>query len=684
MRQHLSTASREPDHPGAPAAEPEGSAAPAARERALTLRSLLLAMLFGALGCWWVMQTSVIHYSAHVGGSVPPIPAIATLLLLALVNPLFRRWGLNRSETLFIYTFVAIAVIVPDPNSLLIYLFAFITAPHYFNKPEMGFGSAAEALPAWFAPKDHALMRRFYDAEGAPAVDWGAWALPLLGWAAFLLALWITTYAALSLFRERWLHHDRLRFPIVDLVTDLSAPKGQTPPFLLDRVMWLGFGLAALHNLLNIGAAFDPKIPSAGRFVDLGAALTQPPWNALSPIWVSLRPEIFGIGYLISLDVLFTAWLSYLLLRLSNVARTAMGHEVVSTPYDYQEMAAGAYVGIFAALVWLARKPLWNAVVGVRCWVLGATPPDPPSERGGSARRLPPDSAALLAALAGFAYMVWWLWRAGMGWWVAVLYLGLIVSFALVYSRIRAETGAPLMFLFPFWQQQKMLLHFLGGTTLAQSGPATLPILAALGFLARGSFPQYAAFQLEAMEMGERVRARSRHMAAGVFLALLFGLAVGYYLVLTNAYRLGFNQLDGGGGGGGYRVFLARQQFSEIAQWQSGRQASPDLSLILQTLLGLGIAVGINLLRTSWLGSPLHPLGFAMSASYGFHLWAPFLAVWLCKLFILKAGGMRLYRRLIPFFLGIVLGHYMVSGILWGGLSVFAPGLTHQYVVHFS
>jgi len=648
---------------------------PARQERALTLRSFLLAMLFGALGCWWVVQTSVIHYSAHVGGSVPPIPAIAALLLLALINPLFRRWGLNRGETLFIYVFVAIAVIVPDPNTLLIYLFAFITVPHYFNKPEMGFGNAAEALPPWFAPKDHALMRRFYDAEGSPSVDWAAWALPLLGWAAFLFALWVTTYAALSLFRERWLHHDRLRFPIVDLVTDLSAPKGQTPPFLLDRVMWLGFGLAALHNLLNIGAAFDPKIPSAGRFVDLGAALSQPPWDSLKPIWVSLRPEIFGIGYLISVDVLFTAWLSYILLRLSNVARTALGYEVVSTAYDYQEMAAGAYIGIFVALVWLARQPLWNAVVGVRRSVFGVGP---------HTAHHTPDAFALLAALAGFGYMVWWLWRAGMGWWVAVLYLGLIVSFALVYSRIRAETGAPLMFLFPFWQQQKLLINFIGGSALAQSGPATLPILAMTGFLARGAFPQYAAFQLEAMEIGERARIRPRHITVGVLFAILFGLLVGYYLVLSNAYRYGFNQLDGGGGGGGYRVFLARQQFGEIAQWQSGRQASPDISLILQTLLGLGIAVGINLLRASWLGCPLHPLGFAMAASYGFHLWAPFIAVWLCKLFILKAGGMKLYRRLIPFFLGIVLGHYMVSGILWGGLSVFAPGLTHQYVVHFS
>jgi hypothetical protein len=644
-------------------------------QAALTPRALLLALLFGSVGCWWVVQTSVIHYSAHVGGSVPPIPAITALLLLGLISPLLRRRGLSRGEMLVIYIVVSIAVVVPDPNSLLIYLIAFITAPHYFNQPERGFTPIAEALPAWFAPKDNAALRRFYDLQGGPRPpEWELWIGPLLGWGLFLCALWVTTCAVLWLFRERWLHHDRLRFPIVDLVMDITPERGRMPPFLRDRVMWLGFGLAAAHNLLNIGQAFNPYVPAAGRYVDIGAMLVQPPWDSLKPLWLSLRPEIFGIGYLMSTDVLFTAWLGYALLRLSNVARTAVGYEVTSTYYDYQEIAAGAYLGILLSLVWLARRPLMGALRGA--WGMLARRREQTESDRVAGR-------AVLAAAGGFAYMVGWSALAGMGWWVAVLYFGIIVGFALVYARIRAETGAPLMFLFPFWQQQKLLINSLGGAALGASGAATLPVLATLGFLSRGAFPQYAAFQLEAMEIGERARIRSRHITAAVLLALPLGLIVGSYLVLTAAYHHGFNLLDGGTTSTGYRIYLAQQQFREVAQWQ-GRQAAPDIGLILQTLLGLGLTFGLSLLRSAWLGSPLHPLGFAMAASYGFHLWAPFFAVWVCKLLILKAGGMKLYRRLIPFFLGIVLGHYMVTGILWGILSLFAPALTHQFVVHFA
>lgn len=641
----------------------------------LTPRSFVVAVAFAALGCWWVVQTSVIQYTAHVGGSVPPIPAIAALLLLGLLSPLLRKRGMTRSEMVFVTIVVGVAVVVPDPNSLLMYLLAFVTAPHYFNQPERGFNTAANALPDWFGPKDNTALRRFFDLHGGPQVpEWGLWVGPLIGWGVFLLALWIALHCVLTLFRDRWLHHDRLRFPIVDLVMDLTPEQGQAPPFLRDRLMWLGFGIAAIHNGLNIGQAFNPNLPAAGRYIDVGAWLVSAPWDSLKPVWVSLRPEIFGIGYLMSTDVLFTAWASYLLLRFSNVLRASMGYEVTGTYYDYQELAAGAYVGVFVSLVWFARKQLAGAVSGVIS--LLARRQDLSDSERVSAR-------ACLAGLAAFGYMVWWAARAGMGWWVAALYFGLIISFAIVYARIRAETGAPLMFLFPFWQQQKMLVSFAGGGVLGQSGAATLPILAAMGFLARGCFPQYAAFQLEAMEMGERVRMKRRHVTTALMVALPLGLLIGCWLIINAGYTYGFMQLDGGTTSTGYRIYLAQQQYGEIAQWQ-GRQARPDVSIILQALLGLGITHGMGLLRSAWLGSPLHPLGFAMASSYGLHLWFPFLAVWLCKLFILKAGGMKLYRRMIPFFLGIVLGHYIVTGVIWGGLSIFAPSLTLQFTVHFA
>jgi hypothetical protein len=43
----------------------------------------------------------------------------------------------------------------------------------------------------------------------------------------------------------------------------------------------------------------------------------------------------------------------------------------------------------------------------------------------------------------------------------------------------------------------------------------------------------------------------------------------------------------------------------------------------------------------------------------------------ICKAAILRAGGLSLYRRGIPFFLGLAIGHLFVAGIFWPVLSLF-------------
>src|SRR5262249_52588935 len=159
------------------------------------------------------------------------------------------------------------------------------------------------------------------------------------------------------------------------------------------------------------------------------------PWSAMRPLWLSFRPEIFGIGYLINTDVLFTVWATYLAFRLGGVALAAAGHEVTPGYYDYQEIAAGAYLGVLAVLIWQGGRHLRKA------W------------------KCPRTRRFLLVALMGFLYMLWWTAKAGLAWWVGGLYLLLVVAFALVYARMRAETGAPLIFLFPFSQQQKLLVN---------------------------------------------------------------------------------------------------------------------------------------------------------------------------------------------------------------------------------
>jgi hypothetical protein len=96
--------------------------------------------------------------------------------------------------------------------------------------------------------------------------------------------------------------------------------------------------------------------------------------------------------------------------------------------------------------------------------------------------------------------------------------------------------------------------------------------------------------------------------------------------------------------------------------------------------------MGLSVLRFRFLRFPLHPLGYVIGTAYEAHspYWGPFFLVWLLKLTILKLGGARLYKQLIPAFLGLALGHFLVAGVGWGTLSLFInPDVAGRYRAAF-
>jgi hypothetical protein len=61
------------------------------------------------------------------------------------------------------------------------------------------------------------------------------------------------------------------------------------------------------------------------------------------------------------------------------------------------------------------------------------------------------------------------------------------------------------------------------------------------------------------------------------------------------------------------------------------------------------------------------------------YLWFPFFLAWLAKRITLRYGGIRAYRSALPFFLGLILGDYVVPS-LWG---VFGMATGYQQYMSF-
>ena len=95
--------------------------------------------------------------------------------------------------------------------------------------------------------------------------------------------------------------------------------------------------------------------------------------------------------------------------------------------------------------------------------------------------------------------------------------------------------------------------------------------------------------------------------------------------------------------------------------------------IVLQNSLAVILMVlGLAGLRRTFMRFPLHPLGLILALTGGGYTgWAMLLTVSLTKMGVLKIGGMRAYRALVPAFIGIAVGHYFAAGLVWSLLASF-------------
>ena len=90
----------------------------------LTVRSTLLSLIFVWVSNIWLAHSGLITHATQIGESVPPIPAVAAIILIVAINPLLRflnpSFVLSRAETLVIYSVVAIAISMPSVGMVLV------------------------------------------------------------------------------------------------------------------------------------------------------------------------------------------------------------------------------------------------------------------------------------------------------------------------------------------------------------------------------------------------------------------------------------------------------------------------------------------------------------------------------------------------------------------------------------
>jgi len=641
----------------------------------LTLRSFILSIGFIIIGNFWLQLTGLITHSGNFAESVPPIPAVAALIFMVAVNPILKRFvkwfSLSQAEMIVVYSFVAIAVSMSSIG-MVRYFLPVLTAPFYYATPENEFHLFNQYLPKWFVVTDKEAIWESYTNSIDGAIPWGSWVLPLTLWTLFFVAIFWTMLCILVILRRQWVEKERLVFPVARFaleITEEGKPGSFVAPFFKNRFVWIGFGIAFVYNLLNILHAFDPSIPAPGKSIDIGGLFTDRPWSAIRPMSFQFRPAIFGLAYLMPLDVNFSVWFFYFILKLESVVAAMLGHNVPGFPFVH-EQSSGAFLALTFIFCWVARQQIKDVLTKA----VGVTKIDDKGEPL-------PYRVAVFGGLFGFIFICIWCYAAGMTMFTILLYLGLILGFALVYSKIRAEAGAPMIWLFPYGEHDRMMINAFGAKAFIPDGSfANLSVFASLAFLSRGYYPAFMAYQLESLKLTDDVKSSRRKMAFVIMAALVIGLVAGYWMHLSAYYKYGANILESGGGTRG--ASLIRYKYNIMHNFLTGNTA-PDYTRTTAVGIGFLITCVLAILRHTFLQFPIHPLGFAMVTAYADPLWGAFLLVWILKKAITKFGGIGLYRKLIPGFLGVALGHFFTAGILWGLLGTMGNEIFRKYGVWF-
>jgi hypothetical protein len=149
-------------------------------------------------------------------------------------------------------------------------------------------------------------------------------------------------------------------------------------------------------------------------------------------------------------------------------------------------------------------------------------------------------------------------------------------------------------------------------------------------------------------------------MGAAILLAIPLSVAI----TLPMVYERGALALNTWTLGG-----MPRQNFSEMTAYLEAPARFQPHTL---ATLGLGGTVMLMLvhLRRAVTWWPLSPLGYLVGSSWTVmhHLWFCVFVGWLANTLVRRYGGLHLFLRFRPFFLGLVLGEFLTAA-LWLALD---------------
>ncbi len=639
----------------------------------MTTRAIILGTIAALLLGLGTPYSDLVARGTWVGLTAFPISAFFVLVVLvALVNPVLRKLkrGLTKAELLVVFIMALVAAGIPS-FGLTGLLIPYLAGPFYFATPENKYDELIQPYwPSWLHPRSAYAVEKLYEGlKEGQAVPWAEWLLPLGAASVLALGVYAVLFGLSGLLRKRWVDEEKLVFPLMELPTEMAQyqPSDAHPfgGFFRSRIMWAMCALPLLIHTLN-GLHFHfPLIPAINvHHIRLDSHIAFRPWNAMSPLWLRVLFSIIALAYLLPQELSFSLWVFYFFFLAQQVVGAAFGLNMPNVQaYPVRQFVAHQMIGgiiVFGVMgLWGARAHLGAAARTI--WAGASAEHD-------SSEPLPYATATVLA-VAGWALIGVWGSFAGATLWATLLLFALFFLIHIVAVRLVCE-GGMLYVQHPF-RPLNLLLAAAGSRAF---GPRPLAMLTLFDhlFMLDNRSPLMPEI-MQGFKLADAGPLPRRPLTAAMAVSVVLAMLSSYWSYLGLMYRDGGATLN--------YWFTTYYTKNLYCTWTShliaaGESATP-LAFLTMAVGGLSMW-GLLTIHRSFLWWPLHPIGYLMGASWPMiNYWFPIFLGWLVKTAVLWAGGPKVYRRLIPGFLGLIFGEFLSAG-LWVLIDSLAGVRGHE------
>ena len=607
-------------------------------KRALLFGTALLTVaIMAAIGPWtlYVLRAPGFH-----GGGLLCVGAVAALSIIGLINLFQVRRGkspfLSPGEALA-FVFVVLAGSWAMGTGFTELLMPLLTAPDVMASSQTGWNeNIIPHLPQWaMGPRVEPWTSGFYQGvEKGTAIPWTLWVRTGIIWSLLAVAVSLLAAGVSGLLGRRWVEHDRLTFP------HLEVFQGVARGFMSTKIFWVGVAVAAAIPVWNTLQRFAPVFQRMPTF--LTGDVDGVEWMAgVGKISFPLDFGLIGLLFFVQRDIILSVCLFPFIFAFENYFLNIAGvnfqnndaYYFSSSPIDWQ--MAGSLVAFVGVGLWKSRQYLGAKI---RSAVSGLKEPD----SWISART----SFILMAVgLTGCGLFMARLGLKGVG--LPAFLVAQIASF-MGMARVVAESGLATN----SDVDPSSIAVALTGSRLLGPGGAVAMVLCFFAAATGGCM-------LIITTQAEKMNAESR-LPRGTLAVAVLAVAIGVVVTMASTATLAYGQ--------GAITFFSTWSYTwhprmlfDVATAQITANSGPDLIRLAWMAGGAVVMAILMFLRNNVIGWFLHPVGMLLArpgpGTLGAAPWIFVgLTAWGIKNALIKLGGVESYEKSKPFFGGLVVG----------------------------